>query len=467
VKQVIRILLASVFLLYCPLSFAAAETVKEGFDEATRGNYVTALKILLPLAEKGDADAQNSVGLMFANGKGLPLDYEQAAEWYRKAASQGLAAAQYNLGVMYFNGRGVPLDYEQAAAWYLKSADQGLAVAQNNIGVLYNNGQGVSKDYAQAAEWYRKAAEQGLPSAESNIGWLYAGGQGVKRDSDAAFSWIRKSGEQGNISALDYIAQKVQPPTSKLPLPAPEINAPAILSPGPPEGSALPLPRQSKWFIADTAYAPIYSAEAETAGYGLYSYVILLDSTDRSQFLVNTILDSTPDASGLAWSKSQINLLLIPMKQTSRDLCQVVSIYQQDDCVRLRVSDIKSYDRSFARTFLYRICSKPTPDMSEFCHSSFGRGPFLFTYFGPTSKLQSVPPPYLFIDLSSVDQNAFGEYVTAYKDQIKSEDITDNSKINTLRLRVLSLILSATGIINPAQKAIAQIMHAPSSEPNK
>ena len=43
---------------------------------------------------------------MYDNGTGVPQDYAQAVEWYRKAAGQGNAAAQYNLGLMYANGYG-------------------------------------------------------------------------------------------------------------------------------------------------------------------------------------------------------------------------------------------------------------------------------------------------------------------------------------------------------------------------
>jgi hypothetical protein len=464
VTQRIRNLWAAAFLLYMPSSFTAAQTVKEGFDEAMRGNYPTALEILHPLAEKGNADAQNSLGLLFANGKGVPLDYEQAAAWYSKAAAQGSAEAEYNLGVLYFNGRGVPKDYEKAAALYRKSAEQGLAVAQNNIGVLYNNGQGVDQDYQSAAKWYRKAAEQGLPSAESNIGWLYFHGQGITKDQKTALDWISKAARQGDISAPDYIALKVQPPTSTLPLPGPQFKVPVLL-PYPSQNKTLSPP--SEWFIEDTAYAPIYKPGGETSGYGLYSYVILLGSSDRDEAFLKSILNSTPPASGLAWSRSQINLLLLPTKQFNRTKCDLVYFGLRDDCMNEIISDVKNYDSSFARTFLYKICSKPGNTMAEFCRSSFGKGPFLLTYFSPSSTLEKISPPYLFIDLSTVDQGAFSEYIKAYKDQVKSEDVSDGSKINTLRLRILSLILSATGIINPVQKAIAAIMHAPGSGSDK
>ena len=45
--------------------------------------------------------------------------------WYRKAAEQGDAAAQFNLGVMYANGEGVPEDYVKAYAWMNLAAAQG------------------------------------------------------------------------------------------------------------------------------------------------------------------------------------------------------------------------------------------------------------------------------------------------------------------------------------------------------
>ena len=54
------------------------------------------------LAEDGDAEAQNDLGVMYGNGEGVPQDYKEAVKWYRLAAEQGVAAAQYNLGGMYY-----------------------------------------------------------------------------------------------------------------------------------------------------------------------------------------------------------------------------------------------------------------------------------------------------------------------------------------------------------------------------
>ena len=37
-------------------------------------------------AEGGDRNAQNSLGVMYANGRGVPRDDVEAVKWYRKAA---------------------------------------------------------------------------------------------------------------------------------------------------------------------------------------------------------------------------------------------------------------------------------------------------------------------------------------------------------------------------------------------
>jgi TPR repeat protein len=66
---------------------------------------------------------------MYSNGRGVPQDYKQAVEWYRKAAEQGYEPAQFNLGLMYENGRGVTQDFVQAHKWVNLAATTGDKVA--------------------------------------------------------------------------------------------------------------------------------------------------------------------------------------------------------------------------------------------------------------------------------------------------------------------------------------------------
>ena len=68
-------------------------------------------------ADQGDAEAQNNLGLRYANGKGVLKDDAEAVRWYRLAAEQGQADAQYGLGIMYATGRGVLKDSVLAHMW--------------------------------------------------------------------------------------------------------------------------------------------------------------------------------------------------------------------------------------------------------------------------------------------------------------------------------------------------------------
>jgi hypothetical protein len=131
---------------------------EEGMAAYKRGDYATALKKWRLLAEAGDATAQYNLGVMYAEGQGVPQDDEEAAKWFRLAAEQGHADAQRNLGVMYILGQGVPQDFQEAAKWYRKAAEQGDADAQCTLGEMYEAGQGVPQNRAVAYALYSLAA---------------------------------------------------------------------------------------------------------------------------------------------------------------------------------------------------------------------------------------------------------------------------------------------------------------------
>jgi TPR repeat protein len=160
---------AGCVILVLSLSLAApvvAGPLEDATAAYTRRDFATALRLLRPLADQGDAFAQSLLGFMYANGRGAPQDYAEAVTWYRKAADQGRADAQFNLALMYANGQGVPQDHAEAMTWYRKAAEQGDAAAQLNLGVIYHVGQGVPQDYVQAHKWYNLAAAR-FPASDS------------------------------------------------------------------------------------------------------------------------------------------------------------------------------------------------------------------------------------------------------------------------------------------------------------
>ena len=97
----------------------------------------------------------------------MVLSAQDDLDTVRQAAEQGNATAQFSLGLMYADGEGVPKDDAEAVKWYRMSADQGYALAQFSLGFMYANGEGVPQDEAEVARWFRLAAEQGHAEALS------------------------------------------------------------------------------------------------------------------------------------------------------------------------------------------------------------------------------------------------------------------------------------------------------------
>lgn len=132
----------AVLAIFLTLNFpalVAADSVESSaaaYNDAVlaynKGDYVTALKLFRTLANNAVAAAQNNLGVLYENGKGVPQDYAEAAKWYRFAANQGSAIAQYNLGLLYAKGHGVPQDYVLAHMWFNLSVTQGNQVAKDD-----------------------------------------------------------------------------------------------------------------------------------------------------------------------------------------------------------------------------------------------------------------------------------------------------------------------------------------------
>ena len=160
------------------------------------------------------AEAQYSLGWMYANGKGVPRDDAEAVRWYRLAAEAGDAIAQHNLALKYKNGGGVPQDYAEAVRWFSLAAKAGLAESQSSMGTMYAEGKGVPQDYAEALKWWRLAAEAGNAIAQFNLGLLYSKGDGVSQDYCLAYMWFNISASQGDGYAkahCDKLASEMPP----------------------------------------------------------------------------------------------------------------------------------------------------------------------------------------------------------------------------------------------------------------
>ena len=163
-------------LILIPLLFSLAACGNQSADlniakaAYEKGDYTVAYKEYKSLAEKGNAEAQQWLGQMYNEGKGVPENRAEAVKWFQKAAEQGNAEAQFRLARKYIDGTDVQKDYHQAKELYHKAADQGNTGALWNLGFLHEIGAfGVDKDCQEAVYWYSKGAEKGDGSAKTAL----------------------------------------------------------------------------------------------------------------------------------------------------------------------------------------------------------------------------------------------------------------------------------------------------------
>ena len=148
---------------------AATDPLAEGAKAYQRADYKAALAQWQPLAVQGNPVAQNNLGVMYLDGKGVPQNMSEAVRYLSLAAAAGSSLGQNNLGGLYREGKGVPRDYVLAARWFTASAGQGNAAAMYNLGLMYEMGQGMKAEPFHAYMWYALAAETNtVPNAAAH-----------------------------------------------------------------------------------------------------------------------------------------------------------------------------------------------------------------------------------------------------------------------------------------------------------
>ncbi len=197
-KIIFSSMLASLLLLSAGQAPAAQDTsYAKAYELYNIGKYAEVLRIIRPMAEAGNPDAQVLLGKCYENGLGVPQDGAQAVTWFRKAADQGYAEGDLHMGYSYEVGFGVPQNMQEAVAWFRRAADKGLAAAQYKMGVFYNEGRGVEKNAVEAVQWFQKSAAQGNPYAQRYLGACYEHGVGVEKDPAQAQLWYGRAAAQG------------------------------------------------------------------------------------------------------------------------------------------------------------------------------------------------------------------------------------------------------------------------------
>lgn len=128
-------MLAALALAAMPVMAFPEESI-DGLAAYYLEDYEQALKILRPLAEDGEAEAQDLLGRMYERGHGVTQDGQRALELYRLAADQGYPAAQVNLGWLFALGEGVTQDLIVAHMWWNVASANGAEHARKSRDLL-------------------------------------------------------------------------------------------------------------------------------------------------------------------------------------------------------------------------------------------------------------------------------------------------------------------------------------------
>jgi TPR repeat protein len=230
-------------------------------------------------AEKNLPDCNYFYGAIFHFGMGVPVNYDTAQAYYRKAisapggrkkrtvltlmgslydksdrkealkyyleaANMGYNEAQYFAGTTYYNLAGdyestVIVDtmmrsevevegreweqeslmvesYAKAAHWFTKAAEQAYVLAYNYLGVLYQYGYGVEKKAEMAVKWYLKAAQNGDDFGQYNLAQMYQTGEGVALNYSEAIKWYKMAADKNNAGAMYQLGNILLSDTGKI-----------------------------------------------------------------------------------------------------------------------------------------------------------------------------------------------------------------------------------------------------------
>ena len=85
--------LATILMVFNLVAPAFAGPLEDADAAMKRRDFPTAVRLIRPLAEQGDATAQYNLGIFYDNGLGVSQDKVSAYMWFNLSAAQGKAGA--------------------------------------------------------------------------------------------------------------------------------------------------------------------------------------------------------------------------------------------------------------------------------------------------------------------------------------------------------------------------------------
>ena len=88
-KRTLKHVIAAIILALSFAEPAATGPLEDADAAAKKRDYATAVRLIRPVAEQGNANAQYNLGVFYDNGLGVPQDKVRAYMWFNLSAAQG------------------------------------------------------------------------------------------------------------------------------------------------------------------------------------------------------------------------------------------------------------------------------------------------------------------------------------------------------------------------------------------
>lgn len=172
-----------------------------GRAHAASGQMTEATAAYRKAADRGSTTAMVELGVIYANGSGVPKDPVQARKLFEKAAQAGNARGAINLAALTEQAGGKPMDPVQKRQLLAKAAEGNSPEAQYQLGLMMQDGAGGPKDDVEARVLFEKAAAQNHPGGLERAGAFAISGRGGSKDTDAGKAYLQRASALGNEDA--------------------------------------------------------------------------------------------------------------------------------------------------------------------------------------------------------------------------------------------------------------------------
>lgn len=231
--------------------------------------------------------------------------------------------------------------------------------------------------------------------------------------------------------------------------------------------------KKRKESIVGSVYEFLDRKTGEDTDYGLFTYIIFNGQQSRNSKFLERLIASAKRASEAYQKETKHGLHIFYIPVQNRLAAEFSLLAEGDDAPVIPSGEIatgmiapsfiakslvaSNYDDALATDLFTRFCRSVQTSHDSSCQLS-GQGPYLLTVAQPLSQKTNVNQPRLLLDFSHVEEEAFGEFIQAFKDQALGPDFPEARKVETMRLRILQVIVKAAKSIKPVGKGIKEIL---------